>query len=142
MTMAVTVSWDGGVSFKAQSSTGHTVCMDGPQQQGGQDKGVRPMELLLCGMGGCTAFDIMTILHKARQDVVHCVAKITAERADTVPAVFTKIHIHFVVSGRQLVEKVVARAIHLSAEQYCFASIMLARAGVQLSHDFAIVPVE
>ena len=141
MTMTANVSWDGGVSFKAEGGTGHTVFMDGPAEKGGQDKGSRPMELLLMGMGGCTSFDVMSILHKSRQDVVNCEAQITAERADAVPAVFTKIHVHFVVSGRKLKEKVVERAVRLSADEYCSASIMLEKAGVEISHDFEIVEV-
>jgi len=141
MTMTANVSWDGGVSFKAEGSTGHTVFMDGPAEKGGQDKGSRPMELLLMGMGGCTSFDVMSILQKSRQDVVNCVAQISAERADAVPSVFTKVHVHFVVSGRKLKEKVVERAIRLSAEEYCSASIMLEKAGVEITHDFEIVEV-
>ena len=141
MTMTANVNWDGGVSFKAHGGTGHTVVMDGPAEKGGQDKGSRPMEMMLMGLGGCSAFDVMSILQKSRQDVVACEAKISAERADAVPAVFTKIHIHFVVSGRQLKEKIVARAIRLSAEEYCSASIMLAKGGVEISHDFEIVEV-
>lgn len=142
MTMTANVSWDGGVSFKAEGATGHTVFMDGPAEKGGQDKGSRPMELLLMGMGGCTSFDVMSILQKSRQDVVNCVAQISAERADAVPSVFTKVHVHFVVSGRKLKEKVVERAIRLSAEEYCSASIMLEKAGVEITHDFEIVEVE
>lgn len=93
------------------------------------------------GMGGCTSFDVMSILQKSRQDVVNCVAQISAERADAVPSVFTKVHVHFVVSGRKLKEKVVERAIRLSAEEYCSASIMLEKAGVEITHDFEIVEV-
>ena len=141
MTMTATISWDGGVSFKAQAGTGHTVMMDGPAEKGGLDKGSRPMELMLMGLGGCTSFDVMNILQKSRQDVVDCQANITAQRADAVPAVFTKVHVHFVVSGRQLKEKVVARAIRLSAEEYCSASIMLEQGGVEISHDFEIIEV-
>ncbi|MDP6969675.1 MAG: OsmC family protein [Gammaproteobacteria bacterium] len=139
--MTANISWDGGVSFKAHAGTGHTVMMDGPAEKGGQDKGSRPMELMLMGLGGCTSFDVISILHKSRQDVVDCEAMITAERADAIPAVFTKVHVHFVVSGRRLKEKVVARAIRLSAEEYCSASIMLEQAGVEISHDFEIVEV-
>ena len=141
MTMTANVSWDGGVSFKAEGGTGHTVFMDGPADKGGQDKGSRPMEMMLIGLGGCSSFDVMTILQKSRQDVVSCEAKITAERADAVPAVFTKIHLHFVVSGRKLKDKVVARAIALSADEYCSASIMLANGGVEITHDFEIIEV-
>jgi len=142
MTMTANVSWDGGVSFKAEGGSGHTIFMDGPAEKGGQDKGSRPMELLLMGMGGCTSFDVMSILKKSRQDVINCVAQISAERAAAVPSVFTKVHVHFVVSGRKLKDKVVERAIRLSAEEYCSASIMLEKAGVEITHDFEIVEVE
>tara|TARA_B110000503_G_scaffold105789_1_gene157875 strand:- start:4739 stop:5164 length:426 start_codon:yes stop_codon:yes gene_type:complete len=140
--MEAKVSWAGGVSFKAESGTGHTVTLDGPPNSGGENLGARPMELLLMGLGGCTAFDVMTILKKARQDVTDCVAQLSAERADTVPSVFTKIHVHFVVTGRNLKEKHVARAIQLSAEEYCSASIMLEKGGVVMSHDYEIVELD
>jgi putative redox protein len=100
------------------------------------------MELMLMGLGGCTSFDVMTILKKTRQDVTDCVAKLTAERADAVPSVFTKIHVHFVVTGRNLKEKHVARAIKLSAEEYCSASIMLEKAGVEITHDYELVELD
>jgi putative redox protein len=140
--MEAEVSWAGGVSFKAESGTGHTVTLDGPPNLGGENLGARPMELLLMGLGGCTAFDVMTILKKARQDVTDCVAQLSAERADDVPSVFTKIHVHFVVTGRNLKEKHVARAIQLSAEEYCSASIMLEKGGVVMSHDYEIVELD
>jgi putative redox protein len=140
--MEAKVSWAGGVSFKAESGTGHTVTLDGPPNLGGENLGARPMELLLMGLGGCTAFDVMTILKKARQDVTDCVAQLSAERADAVPSVFTKIHVHFVVTGRNLKEKHVARAIQLSAEEYCSASIMLEKGGVVMSHDYEIVELD
>ena len=140
--MEAKVSWAGGVSFKAESGTGHTVTLDGPPNSGGENLGARPMELLLMGLGGCTAFDVMTILKKARQDVTDCVAQLSAERADAVPSVFTKIHLHFVVTGRNLKEKHVARAIQLSAEEYCSASIMLEKGGVVMSHDYEIVELD
>jgi putative redox protein len=109
---------------------------------GGENLGARPMELLLMGLGGCTAFDVMTILKKARQDVTDCVAQLSAERADAIPSVFTKIHLHFVVTGRNLKEKHVARAIQLSAEEYCSASIMLEKGGVVMSHDHEIIELD
>ena len=140
--MEAKVSWAGGVSFKAESGTGHTVTLDGPPNLGGENFGARPMELLLMGLGGCTAFDVMTILKKARQDVTDCVAQLSAERADAVPSVFTKIHLHFVVTGRNLKEKHVARAIQLSAEEYCSASIMLEKGGVVMSHDHEIIELD
>jgi putative redox protein len=140
--MQAKVSWAGGVSFKAESGTGHTVTLDGPPNLGGENLGARPMELLLMGLGGCTSFDVMTILKKSRQDVTDCVAQLSAERADTVPSVFTKIHVHFVVTGRNLKQQHVARAIQLSAEEYCSASIMLEKSGVVMSHDYEIVELE
>ncbi|MDC9720673.1 MAG: OsmC family protein [Gammaproteobacteria bacterium] len=140
--MEAQVSWAGGVSFKAESGTGHTVTLDGPPNLGGENLGARPMELILMGLGGCTAFDVMTILKKTRQDVTDCVAQLSAERADAVPAVFTKIHVHFVVTGRNLKDKHVARAIKLSAEEYCSASIMLEKGGVEMTHDYQIVELD
>jgi putative redox protein len=140
--MEAKVSWAGGVSFKAESGTGHTVTLDGPPNLGGENLGARPMELLLMGLGGCTAFDVMTILKKARQDVTDCVAQLSAERADAIPSVFTKIHVHFLVTGRNLKEKHVVRAIQLSAEEYCSASIMLEKSGVVMSHDYEIVELD
>lgn len=140
--MEVKVSWAGEAQFCGETASGHVVTMDGPPDHGGQDKGPRPMETLLIGMGGCTSFDVMTILKKTRQDVVDCVAQISAERADEVPAVFTKIHVHFVVSGRGIKEAHVKRAVSLSAEQYCSASIMLQKAGVVVTHDYEIIEVE
>ena len=113
--------------------------IDGPPDHGGRNTGPRPMELLLMGMGGCTSFDILNILEKARAEVTDCVATIEAERADEVPSVFTKIHVHFTVSGKGLKEKQVARAVELSAEKYCSASIMLVKGGVEVTHSFTIV---
>jgi putative redox protein len=112
--------------------------MDGSPEFGGQNRGPRPMELLLLGMGGCTAFDVVLILRKGRQDISDCVAQIDAERAPTDPKVFTRIHVHFVVTGRGLDPKRVDQAIKLSAEKYCSASIMLARTA-EITHDFEIV---
>ena len=100
------------------------------------------MELILMGLGGCTAFDVMTILKKTRQDVTDCVAQLSAERADAVPSVFTNIHVHFVVTGHNLKDKHVARAIKLSAEEYCSASIMLEKGGVTMTHGYEIVELD
>ena len=140
--MKATVQWNGGVSFAAESGTGHRVVMDGPPDHGGKDLGPRPMEMLLMGMGGCASFDVMSILEKSRQDVSACVAHIEAERADEAPAVFTKIHLRFQVSGRGLREAVVKRAVELSAEKYCSASILMERAGVEVTHSYEIEEVE
>jgi putative redox protein len=96
------------------------------------------MEMLLMGLGGCSAFDVMSMLHKSRQDVIDCRAELTAERADAVPAVFTKIHLHFVITGRGLKKNQVARAVSLSAEKYCSASIMMEAAGVAVTHSHEI----
>jgi len=136
--MKATVKWAGEASFEGRSETGHTLLMDGPPDLGGQNRGPRPMEMLLLGMGGCTAFDVVLILRKGRQEIVDCVAQLDAERAPADPKVFTRIHVHFVVSGRQLDPKRVEQAIRLSAEKYCSASIMLARTAA-ITHDFEIV---
>lgn len=139
--MQATIKWVDEVKFLAESGSGHTVVVEGPESHGGHNTGVRPMELILMGLGGCTSFDVMSILKKSRQQVTDCVAHLEAERADEVPAVFTKIKIHFVVSGRQLKESAVARAVSLSAEKFCSASIMLEKAGVEISHSFEVKEV-
>lgn len=140
--MQVEIKWDGDAKFVGSSGSGHTVVMDGPPDHGGQNQGPRPMEMLLLGLGGCSSFDVINILKRSRQDVSDCVTRIEAERADEVPAVFTRIHLHFVVSGRNLKESTVKRAVEMSAEKYCSASIMLERGGVDISHDYEIVEVE
>ena len=137
--MKASIRWVDDAMFLAESGSGHGVLIDGPPEEGGRNVGVRPMEMLLMGVGGCTAFDVMMILRKARQDVTDCIAQLEAKRADDVPAVFTQIHVHFVVKGRDLKESQVKRAIDLSAEKYCSASIMLGRGGVEITHDFEIV---
>lgn len=136
--MDVRVKWVDGMMFLGESESGHAVVMDGPPDLGGNNMGVRPMEMLLLGMGGCTSIDVMQILQKGRQNVTDCIAEISAERAETIPKVFSKIHVHMIVTGKDLKEAVVARAIKLSAEKYCSASIMLEKA-VEISHDFEIV---
>lgn len=136
--MKATVSWSDGVSFIAESETGHKVTMDGPADLGGQNKGPRPMEMLIMGMGGCASFDVLTMLKKSRQDVEGCVVELVAERADAVPAVFTKIHMNFVVTGSNLKEAHIKRAVSLSAEKYCSASIMMEAAGVEVTHSYEI----
>ena len=138
--MQIKVAWNKGVSFVARSETDHEATMDGPENLGGQNKGMRPMEMLLAGMGGCTSFDVVTILKKSRQDVHNCEAIISAERADEVPKVFTKIHILFKICGKNLNPKSVERAIDLSASKYCSASIMLSKA-VNITHDFELPEV-
>ena len=136
--MKARIKWIEGVSFAGQSESGHTVVMDGPPDAGGKNLGVRPMEMLLLGMGGCTAFDVVHILRKSRQPVSDCVAEIDAERADTDPKVFTKIHVHFIITGKGLDPKRVDQAVKLSAEKYCSASIMLGKVA-EVTHDFEIV---
>lgn len=139
--MKTTVRWAGDASFVAESGSGHEITMDGPADSGGQDKGPRPMEMLLMGMGGCTSFDVVLILRKSRQDIRGCVAEITAERAPSDPKVFTRIHVHFVVTGKDLDLKRVQKAVNLSEEKYCSASIMLGKTA-QITHDIEIVNVD
>ena len=127
-----------GVSFVGQSESGHSVVMDGPPDSGGRNLGVRPMEMLLLGLGGCSAFDVVHILRKGRQQVTDCVADLDAERAPADPKVFTRIHVHFTVTGRSLDPKRVEQAVHLSAEKYCSASIMLGKTA-EITHDFEVV---
>lgn len=139
--MEATIKWVDNAMFLGESGSGHSVVMDGPADHGGRNMGVRPMEMLLIGMGGCASFDVMSILKKSRQDVLDCRAELSAERADTVPAIFTKIHLHFVVSGKNLKEKQVAKAVELSATKYCSASIMMEAAGVEVTHAYELVEV-
>ena len=136
--MKASVHWTGEVSFKAESETGHSVQMDGPPDQGGENRGSRPMEMLLMGLGGCASFDVLSMLKKGRQQVTGCVAELEAERADAVPAVFTRIHLSIVVTGHDLKEAQVKRAVSLSAEKYCSASIMMEKAGVEVTHSYRI----
>lgn len=127
-----------GVSFVGQSESGHSVVMDGPPDSGGRNLGIRPMEMVLIGLGGCSSFDVVHILRKARQQVTDCVADLSAERADTDPKVFTRIHVHFTVTGKGLDPKRVEQAVKLSAEKYCSASIMLGKVA-DITHDFEVV---
>lgn len=136
--MKAEIRWGGNAKFVAESGSGHTITMDGPPDHGGKNQGPRPMEMILLGLGGCTSFDVMSILKKSRQDVTDCVANITAERADEVPSVFTKIDIHFTVTGTKLKESLVKRAVELSATKYCSASIMLEKADVEITHSYEI----
>lgn len=135
--MKVRIKWVEDVSFVGESETGHAVVLDGAPENGGRNIGMRPMEMLLIGMGACTAFDVVTILKKSRQPIVDCVAEIEAERANEIPKVFTKIHVHFVITGDNLNETQVERAVKLSAEKYCSASIMLSKS-VEITHDYEI----
>ena len=136
--MKTRIKWNDGMSFLAESGSGHVMLMDGPPEAGGRNLGPRPMEMLLMGTGGCAAFDVVLILQKSRQDISDCVVEIEAERAPQEPKVFTHIHFHFILTGKKLNPQQVKRAIVLSAEKYCSASIMLGKTA-RLTHDFEIV---
>ena len=136
--MQASVKWAGAARFDGTSESGHTVVMDGAPEYGGENQGPRPMEMLLLGLGGCTAFDVVLILKKSRQQVDDCEVRIDAKRADSEPKVFTDIHVHFVVKGKALSEERVKRAIELSAQKYCSASIMLAKTA-RITHDYEII---
>ena len=135
--MKTQIKWMQGVSFKGKSESGHEVILDGPEELGGKGLGMRPMEMMLIGMGGCTSFDVVTILKRSRQQITGCIAEIEAVRADAIPKVFTSIHIHFLIKGIDLQKKTVERAVELSANKYCSASIMLGKS-VKITHDFVI----
>lgn len=136
--MQARVKWVGGRAFLGESGSGHTVVMDGPADHGGRNIGIRPMEMLLLGVGGCSSYDVMDILQKGRHEVIDCIAELTAERVDAIPSVFSSIHLHFKVSGKNLKQSVVERAVKLSAEKYCSASIMLGKS-VDITHDFEVI---
>lgn len=136
--MKARIKWVENAMFVAESGSGHAVVVDGPPESGGRNLGVRPMEMVLLGLGSCAAFDVVHILRKGRHEVTGCMAELSAERAETDPKVFTKIHVHFVVSGKNLKDDVVDRAIRLSAEKYCSASIMLGKS-VAITHDYQII---
>lgn len=135
--MQARVQWHENAVFIAESGSGHAIVVDGPAEIGGRNLGVRPMELMLMSVGSCSAVDIVQILKKARQPVSGCEVKVDGERAETDPKVFTKIHLHFIVSGAGLSENHVKRAVQLSAEKYCSASIMLAKAA-EITHGYEI----
>ena len=137
--MKASILWMKDAQFIAQSESGHTLIIDGPPDHGGKNLGARPMEMVLMGLGACTSIDVIDILKKSRQDITDCVTQLTAERASSIPAVFTKIHLHFVVTGRNLKSRQVERAIELSATKYCSAGMMLQRGGVDITHDYEIV---
>ena len=136
--MKARVKWVQEAEFVGESGSGHSIVMDGPPDFGGKNRGVRPMEMILLGLGGCTAFDVVHILKKARQPVADCVVELHADRAMQDPKVFTHIHIHYIVSGSGLKENQVERAVRLSTEKYCSASIMLSKAA-EISHDFEVI---
>ena len=136
--MKTRIKWVENAMFVAQSASGHSVVMDGPEEYGGQNLGVRPMEMVLMGLGGCTAFDVMLILRKGRHNVADCEVNIVAERSDSVPKVFTKIHVHFMIKGEDLKTNAVERAVNLSAKKYCSVSIMLGHS-VEITHDYEVI---
>ena len=135
--MKVRIKWIEDVAFVGEADSNHALVMDGPPESGGRNLGPRPMETVLIGTGGCTAFDVVHILRKARAEITDCVVEIDADRAVEDPKVFTRIHFHFVVTGKALKPQIVERAVHLSAEKYCSASIMLAKTA-RITHDFEI----
>ena len=139
--MKCRIKWLDHMSFVGESGSGHSVVMDGAPEAGGRDLGIRPMEMLLLGLGGCTAFDVVSILHKSRQQISDCEVEIEAERADTIPKIFTQIHLHFIVSGRGLDKTKVSKAVSLSADKYCSASRMLEKTAT-ITHDFEIVTLD
>lgn len=140
--MHATVKWLDGAQFIGESGSGHSIVMDGPPDHGGRNMGVRPMEMLLLGLGGCSSFDVMSILTKARQAVSDCRVELEAERAEGVPSPFTKIHMQFIVTGKDLKDAQVKRAVELSATKYCSASIMLEAAGVVITHGYEVRTAE
>ncbi len=139
--MKAKVKWVEDLTFLGESGSGHTVVMDGPKELGGHDTGIRPMEMLLLGMGGCTSFDMIQMLTKARQNIHDCVVEIESERSKDIPKVFTKIRVHYKISGKNIKESQVKRAIELSTEKYCSASIMLGETA-NITHDYEIIDVE
>ena len=139
--MKATVKWLDHMSFVGESGSGHSVVMDGAPDVGGRNMGVRPMEMVLLGLGGCTSFDLVLILQRQRQAVADIQVEIESERADKAPRVFTKIHVHYVVKGSGLDPKKVERAVNMTADKYCSVSIMLS-ASVEISHDFEIIELQ
>jgi putative redox protein len=139
--MRAKITWQEGVSFLGQTESGHAITMDGAPEAGGENMGPRPMEMMLIGLGGCTAFDVVYILRKSRQEITDCQVEMDAQRADKVPKIFTHIHLHFIVIGKKLDTRLVERAINLSAQKYCSASMML-KATVNITHDFEVREAE
>lgn len=137
--MQAVIRWQEKVRFEAESGSGHKLLLDGAPDHGGENRGPRPMEMMLMGVGGCSSFDVVHILKKARQQITACRCELTAERAENeVPAVFTKIHLHFVLSGTDLKAAQVEKAVGLAVDKYCSAATMLVRGGVVVTHDYAI----
>lgn len=136
--MKARVKWIENVQFIGESGTQHSIIMDGPEEMGGHGTGMRPMELLLLGLGGCTSLDVVEILKKSRQQISDCVVEVEGQRSETIPKIFTDIHVHFIITGRDINEKHVKRAIDLSSQKYCSASLMLGEAA-NITHDYQIV---
>lgn len=140
--MNARIKWIENVMFAAESGSGHAIVLDGAPEGGGRNMGMRPMELMALSVGSCSSYDVITILKKARQKITSCEAEVTAQRVDTTPAIFESIHLHFKIAGIDLSEKQVQRAIELSADKYCSASIMMKNAGVKVTHDFEILTAD
>ena len=136
--MQARIKWVENAAFVGETGSGHAIVIDGPQEIGGRNLGPRPMEMLLLGVGACSSVDVVMILKKARQAITDCVVEVTSKRADTDPKVFTDIHLHFVVTGKGLTDNHVKRAVALSAEKYCSASIMLGKGGANITHDYEV----
>ena len=136
--MNISVKWIDGMLMVGKSESGHAIVMDGPPEIGGENLGVRPMEMLLLGMAGCTMIDVVSTLKKMREDVVDCQTQVSADRAEEYPKVFTNIHVHFILRGKQLDPSKVDKAIKLSAEKYCSASIMIGKTAT-ITHDYEII---
>lgn len=136
--MEAKIKWVDGRMFVGETGSGHAVIMDGPPDHGGRNMGIRPMEMILLGLGGCSSFDVVEILEKGRHNVIDCTTEVSGERVDAVPSVFSKIHLHFKVVGKDLKESAVERAVKLSAEKYCSAAIMLGKA-VDITHSFEAI---
>jgi putative redox protein len=136
--MKARVKWVEQASFLGETESNHAVLMDGPPTAGGRNLGPRPMEMLLLGTGGCTCFDVVSILKKSRQAISDCYVELDSERAENDPKVFTKIHMHFVVKGKDIKPEMVEKAIKLSADKYCSASIMLGQMAA-ITHDFEVI---
>ncbi len=139
--MTATVKWLDGVAFVGESGSGHAMVIDGAPDAGGRNIGPRPLEAMLIGLGACSAFDVVNILRKSRQDIRDCRVEIEAERADSIPAVFTRIHLVFIVAGREIRKQAVERAVDLSAEKYCSATRML-RESVEITHEYRLENIE
>lgn len=137
--MDLSVKWVEDVMFVAESDSGHAIVLDGAAEGGGRNRGMRPLELMALSVGSCSSYDVVSILRKARQNISGCEASIKAQRVDAVPAVFESIHLHFTVTGKALSDKQVERAVSLSADKYCSASIMLRDAGVKITHSYEVL---